>query len=110
MVEGQLALEREPRMPRDSEVPGASRDELAALLAKVPAGEVTRISIGRYRGPYHHGDYTYPEVVELGGFVVSGPCSLGAIAERYGRGDYRITAYRFDPTALRWEVIVEALV
>lgn len=97
-------------MPRDSEVPRASREELAALLAELPAGEVTRISVARYRGAYHHGDYTYPEVVELGGFVVSGPCDLGAITHRHGRGDYRITAYRFDPPALSWEVVIEGLV
>ena len=110
LVEGQLALDREPRMLRDSEVPRASREELVALLAKLPAGEVTRISVGRYRGAYHHGDHTYPEVVELGGFVVPGPSELDAITDRYGRGDYRITAYGFDPPALRWEVVVEGLV
>ncbi len=106
LVEGQLQLDREPRMPRDSEVPHASRDELAALLAALPAGEATRISVGRYRGAYHHGDYMYPEVVELGGFHVAGPCTVDEIERRYGTGDYRATAYGFEPAGLRWELLV----
>lgn len=109
LVEGQLQLDREPRMPRDSEVPHASRDELAARLAELPAGEATRISVGRFRGAYHHGDYTYPEVVELGGYHVAGPCTIDEIARRFGPGHYRITAYGFDPPGLRWECITEDL-
>lgn len=48
-------------------------------------------------------------MVELGGFVVSGPCDLGEITFRYGRGDYRVSAYRFEPAGLVWEVVVEDL-
>jgi hypothetical protein len=106
LVEGQLALDREPRMLRDNEVLHASRDELAERLAALPAGEATRISVGRYRGAYFHGDYAYPEVVELGGFHVAGPCKVDEIERRYGAGDYRVTAFGFEPPGLRWELIV----
>jgi hypothetical protein len=80
--------------------------ERAARLAVLPAGEPTRISVGRYRGEYQYGDYLYPEVVEGGGFLVAGPCTLDEIVRRFGPGDYRITAYGFEPAGLRWECFV----
>jgi len=45
--------------------------------------------------------------VELGGFHVPGPCETTEITRRFGVGDYRITAYGFDPPGVRWEVLVE---
>lgn len=60
--------------------------------------------MGRYRGAYHHGDYTYPDVVELGGFHVAGPCAIAEIERRFGRGDYRVTAYSFEPPGAHSEI------
>jgi hypothetical protein len=28
---------------------------------------------------------------------------------RYGRGSYRVSAYGFEPTGVRWEVLIEEL-
>jgi hypothetical protein len=49
------------------------------------------------------------DVVELGGFHVSGPCRVDEITSRYGHGDYRITSCGFDPPGVRWELMVEGL-
>lgn len=109
LIEGQLRREREPRLQRETEVVHVRRDELADRLAKLPSGQATRISVGLYRGSYQHGEYLYPEVVELGGFLVAGPCTLHEIVCRFGAGDYRVTAYGFEPAGLRWECLVNNL-
>lgn len=72
---------------------------------------MTRISVGRWRGRYQAGDdqADYAWIVELGGFHVSGACTLEEITRRFGSGDYRVTAYGFDPPGLRWEFLVEDL-
>jgi transcriptional regulator with XRE-family HTH domain len=106
LVEAHLQLDREPRIYRESEVVHASREDLAARLAALPSGEPTRISVGRYRGEFQHGDYLYPEVVEMGGFLVAGPCTIDEIVRRFGAGAYRVTAYGFEPAGLRWECFV----
>ena len=46
----------------------------------------------------------YRNLAELGGFDVSGPIALADIMARVGAGEYRVTAYGFDPRGLRWEV------
>lgn len=84
LVEAHLQRDREPRMYRESEVVHANEGELATRLARLPAGEATRISVARYRGEFQHGDYLYPEVVELGGFLVAGPCTVDEIVSRFG--------------------------
>jgi len=109
LVEAHLQREREPRMHRESEVVHANEGELATRLAGLPAGEPTRISVARYRGEFQHGDYLYPEVVELGGFLVTGPCTIDEIVSRFGCGAYRVTASALEPTRLRWEYIVGAV-
>lgn len=109
LVEGQLRLSSEPTVARDSEVARISSSALTARLSELPAGQATRISVGRYRGPFQHGDREYAEVVELGGFLVSGGCTSAEITDRYGRGDYRISAFGFEPAVLRWEGVVEDL-
>lgn len=109
LVEAHLQREREPRVYRDNEIEHINCEQLANRLAALPAGEATRISVGRYRGQYQHGDFVYPEVVELGGFLVAGPCGFDEIVRRFGRGDYRITAYGFDAPGLRWECIVSGV-
>jgi hypothetical protein len=109
LSEGQLQMAREPRLPRRGETPQASPERLAAHLASLPDGDLTRISVGRSRGDFLHSEREFIEVVELGGFHVSGPCGVEEITRRFGSGDYRVTAYRFEPPGLRWELLVEGL-
>ncbi|MEP6862944.1 MAG: helix-turn-helix transcriptional regulator [Deltaproteobacteria bacterium] len=109
LTEGQLQMTREPRLPREHEVAQVRAEELVARLGTLPNGKLTRISIGRFRGSFQHGEHSYAQVVELGGFQVSGPCAVHEITHRFGPGAFRITAYGFDPTGLRWEVLVDGL-
>ena len=109
LSEGQLRMAREPRLPRRGETARARPEKLAERLAELPSAEATRISVGRSRGDFQHGDLEFVEVVELGGFHVSGPCTLDEITRRFGPGDYRVTAYGFDPPGLRWELLVAGL-
>jgi hypothetical protein len=37
---------------------------------------------------------------------VSGPISVADIMARVGAGEYRVSAYGFEPPGLRWEVFV----
>ena len=53
-----------------------------------------------------NGFVEYRNLSELGGFDVSGPVALADILARVGRGEYRVSAYGFDPRGLRWEVFV----
>src|SRR5262245_42672582 len=99
-------MAREPRVPRRGEIPRASAASLASRLGELPDGEMTRISIGRSRGDFQHGEREFIEIVELGGFHVAGPCSVDEITRRFGAGDYRITAYGFEPPSLRLELLV----
>ena len=73
--------------------------------------EVTRISIARWRGAYPTGEdrAEYAWLVELGGFHAPGACGVDEVLRRYGPGNYRVTAYGFDPPGVRWEVLIENL-
>ena len=108
-TEGQLRLQREPNVPRVGEVPRANSEKFVALLAALPEGELTRISVARLRTPFMNGDHEYVSVIELGGFHVSGPCDKIEIVGRYGNGAYRVSAFGFNPAGIRWEVLVEGL-
>ena len=79
------------------------------MLASLPDGEVTRVSVARLRDPMMYGEHDYICVTELGGFHVSGPCDTNEILRRHGPGAYRVTAYGLDPAGVRWEVLVEGL-
>ena len=48
----------------------------------------------------------YRNLCELGGFDVSGPVTVADIMARVGAGEYRVSAYGFEPRGLRWEVFV----
>jgi hypothetical protein len=109
LCEGQLRMAREPRLQRRGEIPVASPETLATRLSELPRGTITRISVGRSRGDFQHSELEFIEIVELGGFHVSGPCGLDEITRRFGPGDYRVTAYGFDPTGLRWELLVSGI-
>ena len=87
--------------------------QLAQLLAALPAKQSTRISIARVVGEFMIPDDTdangfveYRNLSELGGFDVSGPIALADIVARVGAGEYRLSAYGFEPRGLRWEVFV----
>lgn len=109
LVEHQLRLERDPRMPRAHEIERARPERLEARLSALPAGEQTRISVARFREEFQHGEHEYLRLDELGGFQVAGPCTCNEISGRFGPGSYRITAYALNPRGLRWETLVEGL-
>ena len=114
LVEHELHMSRKLTLPLEKDNVRISVAALAARLGELPK-ETTRISVARYRGPYNGPSYEedvveeFAWVRELGGFLVHGPCELTEITRRYGEGDYRITAYGFDPPGLRWEVVVEGV-
>jgi transcriptional regulator with XRE-family HTH domain len=113
LVEYHLRTVRAPYGPLERDFVRIEADELAARLAELPEG-LTRVSVGRYRGefqsenPEGEGSY-FAHVVELGGFLVAGPCELTEITRRFGGGAYRVTAYSLEPPTLRWEVIAKGL-
>jgi DNA-binding transcriptional MerR regulator len=86
---------------------------LAQLLATLPAKQATRISIARMVGEFAipedtsaNGFVEYRNLCELGGFDASGPLSVADLIARVGAGEYRVSAYGFEPRGLRWEVFV----
>ena len=87
--------------------------QLAQLLAALPPKQSTRISIARIVGEFvipeetsGNGFVEYRNLCELGGFDVSGPVTVADILARVGAGEYRVSAYGFEPRGLRWEVFV----
>jgi hypothetical protein len=87
--------------------------QLAQLLAALPVKQVTRISIARMVGEFvvpEHADgnafVEYRNLFELGGFDVTGPIPVADVLARVGAGEYRVSAYGFEPRGLRWEVFV----
>ena len=87
--------------------------QFAQLLAALPSKQSTRISIARMIGEFvipedtsANGFVEYRNLCELGGFDASGPISVADIIARVGAGEYRVTAYGFEPRGLRWEVFV----
>jgi hypothetical protein len=87
--------------------------QLAQLLAALPTKQATRMSIARMVGEFVLSDdadtnafVEYRNLCELGGFDVTGPIAIADILARVGAGEYRVSAYGFDPRGLRWEVFV----
>lgn len=89
--------------------------QLAQLLAALPPKQSTRISIARMVGELAMPDANdpspasfveYRNLCELGGFDVSGPIAVADLLARVGAGEYRVSAYGFEPRGLRWEVFV----
>jgi hypothetical protein len=109
LTEGHLRHVAEPNAARVGDVERVRPDRLASMLASLPDGEVTRLSIARLREPEMYGNHDFICVTELGGFHVSGPCEMIEILSRHGPGGYRITAYCLEPAGVRWEVLVEGL-
>ena len=108
---------KEPALPARHSDQEASRRvtpvQLAQLLAALPAKQSTRLSIARVLGEFMipddadaNGFVEYRNLCELGGFEVSGPIALADIMARVGAGEYRVSAYGFEPPGLRWEVFV----
>ena len=108
-----MLRKRSPRVPLRTDFQEVHRGDLENRLAALPDAEITRISIARSHGIFPAGEGNeraeYAWLIELGGFQVSGPCSVEEITRRYGPGSYRVTAYGFDPPGVRWEVLIEEL-
>ena len=109
LTEGHLRHIAEPNAARVGDVERVRPDRLATMLASLPDGDVTRLSIARLREPEMYGNHDYICVTELGGFHVSGPCETIEILRRYGPGAYRVTAYCLEPAGVRWEVLVDGV-
>jgi len=108
---------KEPALPARHTDREASRwvtpVQLAQLLAALPSKQATRISIARVVGEFMipndtdaNGFVEYRNLSELGGFEVSGAISTADILARVGAGEYRVSAYGFEPRGIRWEVFV----
>lgn len=108
---------KEPALPaRNTEqdvIRRATPMQLAQLLAALPSNQSTRISIARVVGEVVVSEGAdsdafaeYRNLCELGGFDVSGPIAVADIIARVGAGEYRVSAYGFEPRGLRWEVYV----
>jgi hypothetical protein len=110
LIEAQLD-KKQPNVPHEDDIEKLPPDELARRLQSLPQGRITRISVGRWRGTCPAGvdPAEYAWIVELGGFLVAGPCTPNEITHRYGPGSYRVTTYGFDPPELRWEALVTRL-
>ena len=87
--------------------------QLAQLLAALPSKQSTRISIARMVGEFVIPEDTdgnafveHRNLCELGGFDVANPIAVADIMARVGAGEYRVSAYGFEPRGLRWEVFV----
>ena len=87
--------------------------QLAQLLAALSSKQSTRISVARMIGEFMIPENTsgdgfveHRNLCELGGFDASGPLSVADIIARVGAGEYRVSAYGFEPRGLRWEVFV----
>lgn len=82
------------------------RPELELLLAAIPLGTNTRISLARSLGTDEWIDGgEVRRLVELGGFLVQGPIAIDELLRRYGAGEYRVTAYALERSGLLWEVL-----
>jgi DNA-binding transcriptional MerR regulator len=86
---------------------------LARLLAALPSKQSTRISIACMIGEFMISEGTavdafieYRNLRELGGFDASGPISVADTIARVGAGEYRVSAYGFEPRGLLWEVFI----
>ena len=107
---------KEPALPARHTEQDATRRvtpvQLAQLLAALPPRQSTRISIARMIGEFMISEgaidsfVEYRNLCELGGFDASGPISVADIIARVGAGEYRVSAYGFEPRGLRWEVFV----
>lgn len=87
--------------------------QLGQLLAALPSKQSTRISLARMIGEFMipdessgNGFVEYRNLCELGGFDVSAPIAVADVLARVGAGEYRVSAYGFEPRGLRWEVFV----
>lgn len=109
LTDGHLRNARTLLCARENEIPRVNAQTLATRLAALPAAEMTRISVARFRGPFLREDVEFADLVELGGFHTGGPCEVREVVARFGPGDYRITAFGFTPPGVRWEVLASGL-
>jgi hypothetical protein len=109
LIEGELEQEA-PVLPagefRRKRERIVTQAELDALLANLPLGTNTRLSIARSLGldDYIDGGEVR-RLVEMGGFIVQGPIAVADLLHRYGAGEFRVTAYGLEPPGLLWEIV-----
>jgi hypothetical protein len=110
LIEGELDRET-PVLPAGELLRKRERHvtqaDLEVMLAALDLGKNTRISIARSFGimDYINDGEDVRRLVELGGFIVQGPIAVAELLRRYGPGEYRVSAYAFDPPGLLWEVL-----
>lgn len=87
--------------------------QLAQLLAALPSKQSTRISIGAHDRRVHdlgrHRSRRVRRVsksMRAGWFDVPAPIAVADLIARVGAGEYRVSAYGFEPRGLRWEVFL----
>jgi hypothetical protein len=91
-----------------------TQEALVRMLAALPEKQPTRLSLARTIGEYvipeneaaNANFVEYRNLSELGGFIVKGPVSVSEITDRFGVGEYRVSAFGLEDGALRWEVFV----
>jgi hypothetical protein len=108
LTQGELRR-AEVALPPGRTIRHADRTELGDLLASLPVGEPTRVSVARLVDDYEVAPgVSHHELVELGGFVTHGPLTVRDLVLRYGQIAMRVTACTIDPVRVRWEILVEA--
>jgi len=109
LTAGHLQSASDPLVSRETELTHVKPTQLEKLLGELSDEQVTRISVARFRGIDAREDIEFADVIELGGFHAAGPLTVADLVARFGRGDFRVTAFGFAPPCLRWEVLVMSL-
>ena len=102
LTQGELQR-KAPALPPEQAAIRITEDELAVLLAALPAGESTRISVARFVSEYQTDGMIHLEVVELGGLVTNGPLRIKDLTNRFGFNAFRVSAYSLHRRSLLWE-------
>ncbi|MCG8421048.1 MAG: hypothetical protein MJE77_24260 [Proteobacteria bacterium] len=111
--EWRTSLERAEQLRRHHPAPASSvqaylesRKRIDQLLAELPEGQPTRISVALGGTKVWSKEFKQDVVIydELGGFVTQGPLKPSDIRARFGEGQFRITAYSLVEHRVLWEV------
>lgn len=93
-------------LPPEESTRKVSEQELVGLLAGLPKGEPTRLSVARFVGEYEVDGESHLELREVGGFVCLGPLQIGDLTARFGFVPVRVSAYSLQSRAMHWEVLL----
>jgi hypothetical protein len=100
---------RKDAVPPAAETRVVNEEELEGLLAAIPDGQLTRLSVARVAGERLINGVRVFDVVELGGLIVSGPSSRAVVVNRYGWHRFRLAASDERTHTLLWEVVTPFL-